>query len=67
VSQDRSANQRPSRSQTPVDRDEDEQHTPGGPAVVPGAGTISRSPKRSPAGGGADMGPAGGPDGASED
>ncbi|MBV9511028.1 MAG: hypothetical protein JO303_12185 [Caulobacteraceae bacterium] len=56
-------------SKTPIDEDEDAQvRAPkGGPAVAPGAGTISPPAKQNLAGGGADMGPAGGPDGADAD
>jgi hypothetical protein len=55
-------------SQTPVDEDEDRPAVPeGGPAVVPGAGTISPKPQQPSEGAGADMGPAGGPDGVKTD
>lgn len=53
---------------TPIDADEKKVEAPeDGPAVVPGAATVPPPRSKPSAGGGADMGPAGGPDGAGED
>ncbi len=54
-------------SKTPID--EDDHRVPGAgetPLVVPGAVIASPPAKENPAGAGADMGPAGGPDGGEE-